>query len=173
MGGCIHMTDIPVNPLLGQLFLGQSHEWSGPDCEFLLLQISYFHSFCIFSEVTRILPSLESLQKVFDQQLPPGIHRHSQVWWSLGIDQTGTGQSDTVGRYTSCPGMSSGIWIFKSTFVLFTCFLTPVQGAHATAVTDLWHCFPSPFPQLIRESSSELLSVIQDCKFVLIKRLWI
>ncbi|XP_066475539.1 phosphatidylinositol 3,4,5-trisphosphate 5-phosphatase 1 isoform X2 [Tiliqua scincoides] len=32
----------------------------------------------LFNEVTRILPSLESLQKVFDQQLPPGIHRHSQ-----------------------------------------------------------------------------------------------
>lgn len=32
----------------------------------------------LFSEVTRILPSLESLQKVFDQQLPPGILRHSQ-----------------------------------------------------------------------------------------------
>ncbi|XP_033005899.1 phosphatidylinositol 3,4,5-trisphosphate 5-phosphatase 1 isoform X1 [Lacerta agilis] len=32
----------------------------------------------LFSEVSRTLPSLESLQMVFDQQLPPGIHRHSQ-----------------------------------------------------------------------------------------------
>ncbi|KAL8187567.1 UNVERIFIED_CONTAM: Phosphatidylinositol 3,4,5-trisphosphate 5-phosphatase 1 [Gekko kuhli] len=32
----------------------------------------------LFSEVSRTLPSLESIQKVFDQQLPPGILRHSQ-----------------------------------------------------------------------------------------------
>ncbi|XP_061492451.1 phosphatidylinositol 3,4,5-trisphosphate 5-phosphatase 1 isoform X3 [Rhineura floridana] len=32
----------------------------------------------LFSEASRILPSLESIQMVFDQQLPPGIHRHSQ-----------------------------------------------------------------------------------------------
>ncbi|XP_062988465.1 phosphatidylinositol 3,4,5-trisphosphate 5-phosphatase 1 [Elgaria multicarinata webbii] len=32
----------------------------------------------LLSEVLRTLPSLESLQMVFEQQLPPGIHRHSQ-----------------------------------------------------------------------------------------------
>ncbi|XP_053167268.1 phosphatidylinositol 3,4,5-trisphosphate 5-phosphatase 1 isoform X2 [Hemicordylus capensis] len=32
----------------------------------------------IFSEVSRTLPSLDSIRKVFDQQLPPGIHRHPQ-----------------------------------------------------------------------------------------------
>ncbi|XP_054839709.1 phosphatidylinositol 3,4,5-trisphosphate 5-phosphatase 1 isoform X2 [Eublepharis macularius] len=32
----------------------------------------------LFSEVSRTLPSLESIQRVFDQQLPPGILRHSQ-----------------------------------------------------------------------------------------------
>uniref|UniRef100_A0A674I2H5 phosphatidylinositol-3,4,5-trisphosphate 5-phosphatase n=1 Tax=Terrapene triunguis TaxID=2587831 RepID=A0A674I2H5_9SAUR len=33
----------------------------------------------LFSEASRTLPSLESIQKVFDQQLPPGIHQRSQV----------------------------------------------------------------------------------------------
>ncbi|XP_077205403.1 phosphatidylinositol 3,4,5-trisphosphate 5-phosphatase 1 isoform X1 [Paroedura picta] len=33
----------------------------------------------LFSEVSRTLPSLESIHKVFDQQLPPGILRHSQL----------------------------------------------------------------------------------------------
>uniref|UniRef100_A0A8D0HC96 phosphatidylinositol-3,4,5-trisphosphate 5-phosphatase n=1 Tax=Sphenodon punctatus TaxID=8508 RepID=A0A8D0HC96_SPHPU len=33
----------------------------------------------VYSEVSRTLPSLESMQKVFEQQLPPGIHQRSQV----------------------------------------------------------------------------------------------
>uniref|UniRef100_A0A8C0J0Q9 phosphatidylinositol-3,4,5-trisphosphate 5-phosphatase n=1 Tax=Chelonoidis abingdonii TaxID=106734 RepID=A0A8C0J0Q9_CHEAB len=33
----------------------------------------------LFSEASRTLPSLESIQKVFDQQLPSGIHQRSQV----------------------------------------------------------------------------------------------
>uniref|UniRef100_A0A8C8VLK9 phosphatidylinositol-3,4,5-trisphosphate 5-phosphatase n=1 Tax=Pelusios castaneus TaxID=367368 RepID=A0A8C8VLK9_9SAUR len=33
----------------------------------------------LFSEASRTLPSLESIQKVFDQQLPPGSHQRSQV----------------------------------------------------------------------------------------------
>uniref|UniRef100_A0A8C3SCN3 phosphatidylinositol-3,4,5-trisphosphate 5-phosphatase n=1 Tax=Chelydra serpentina TaxID=8475 RepID=A0A8C3SCN3_CHESE len=33
----------------------------------------------LFSEASRTLPSLESIQKVFDQQLPPGIHQRSQL----------------------------------------------------------------------------------------------
>uniref|UniRef100_K7F2C1 phosphatidylinositol-3,4,5-trisphosphate 5-phosphatase n=1 Tax=Pelodiscus sinensis TaxID=13735 RepID=K7F2C1_PELSI len=33
----------------------------------------------LFSEASRALPSLESLQKVFDQQLPPGIHQRPQL----------------------------------------------------------------------------------------------
>nr|XP_032657536.1 phosphatidylinositol 3,4,5-trisphosphate 5-phosphatase 1 [Chelonoidis abingdonii] len=33
----------------------------------------------LFSEASRTLPSLESIQKVFDQQLPSGIHQRSQL----------------------------------------------------------------------------------------------
>lgn len=36
------------------------------------------------SEASRTLPSLESIQKVFEQQLHPGIHQRSQVSWPEG-----------------------------------------------------------------------------------------
>lgn len=34
---------------------------------------------CIHSEASRTLPSLESIQKVFEQQLHPSTHQRSQV----------------------------------------------------------------------------------------------
>lgn len=38
----------------------------------------------VLSEASRTLPSLESIQKVFEQQLHPGIHQRSQVSWLEG-----------------------------------------------------------------------------------------
>uniref|UniRef100_A0A8D2LE76 phosphatidylinositol-3,4,5-trisphosphate 5-phosphatase n=1 Tax=Varanus komodoensis TaxID=61221 RepID=A0A8D2LE76_VARKO len=41
----------------------------------------------LFSEVLRTLPSLESLQMLFEQQLSPGSHRHAQVIYVLAFLQ--------------------------------------------------------------------------------------
>lgn len=45
---------------------------------------------CIHSEASRTLPSLESIQKVFEQQLHPSTHQRSQVR-GLGGGKSRTG----------------------------------------------------------------------------------
>uniref|UniRef100_A0A8C4V2S4 phosphatidylinositol-3,4,5-trisphosphate 5-phosphatase n=1 Tax=Falco tinnunculus TaxID=100819 RepID=A0A8C4V2S4_FALTI len=57
----------------------------------------------LFSEASRTLPSLESIQKVFEQQLHPGIHQRSQVSWLEGgkrrRERRGGG-SDSLGIFS-------------------------------------------------------------------------
>lgn len=52
---------------------------------------------CVPSEASRILPSLESIQKVFEQQLHPGTHQRSQVR-GLGGGKSRTGVWVAVSR---------------------------------------------------------------------------
>lgn len=50
---------------------------------YLTAALDLYHVF-VPSEASRTLPSLESIQKVFEQQLHPGIHQRSQVSWLEG-----------------------------------------------------------------------------------------
>uniref|UniRef100_A0A803TBB3 phosphatidylinositol-3,4,5-trisphosphate 5-phosphatase n=2 Tax=Anolis carolinensis TaxID=28377 RepID=A0A803TBB3_ANOCA len=60
--------------MISDLETAQQGSWNLPQLKKLLSGLCKG----LFSEVSRILPSLESMQTVFDQQLSSGMHRHSQ-----------------------------------------------------------------------------------------------
>ncbi|KAG8135816.1 hypothetical protein E2320_008799 [Naja naja] len=62
----VHITNDLENVQLGS--------WNLPQLKKLLTGLCKG----LFNELSRTLPSLESIQRVFDQQLSPGTHRHSQ-----------------------------------------------------------------------------------------------
>lgn len=61
------------------------------------------------SEASRTLPSLESIQKVFEQQLHPGIHQRSQV------SQLEGGKRRRVRSAGGCQGRGrEGFWLHSN-----------------------------------------------------------
>lgn len=104
---------------------------------------------CVPSEASRTLPSLESIQKVFEQQLHPGTHQRSQVrGLGGGKSRTGVWVAASGGKgWLWCAAMANGYRWAHATSVLFSLFLLQCRG-HTVSSIPQFHISHSP-PHLL------------------------